>query len=124
MSPDILVVDDDAGIRTLLSDMLQLEGYSVRLAADGLAALDECGVALPDLMILDLAMPRLDGFGVVRELVVRKWRERIPVFVLTARAGACEQLAASTPVEECTLKPFDMDDVIEKVQRLLTTPTK
>lgn len=92
----------------------------MRLAADGVEALDECAAAFPDLMILDLVMPRLDGFGLIGELQERGRRPLFPIFVLTARRGACDQLDATTPVEECVQKPFDMDEILAKVHRLIS----
>ncbi|MEX1022620.1 MAG: response regulator [Dehalococcoidia bacterium] len=121
MTADVLVVDDDPGIRMVLADMLELEGYTVRTASDGIEALERCEAQTPDLMILDLMMPRLDGMGVIGALTERGLRERFPVLVLTARHGGCAQLRGT--VEDCAEKPFDIDEVLARIARLLPAAT-
>lgn len=68
---DVLVVDDDDGVRLLFLGILEDEGCEVRAAADGLDALDRCSERLPDLILLDLQMPRLDGVGFLEALHTR-----------------------------------------------------
>ena len=116
---DILVVEDDRGIRALLHDLLASEGYDVRLAADGVEALDACSQALPDLMIFDLSMPRMDGHELLAEVGARGWRGQFPLFAVTARSGACTLLIEGAQVDECVQKPFDVFDLLERVERLL-----
>jgi DNA-binding response OmpR family regulator len=67
-SPRVLVVEDDGDIADVLQRSLRLEGYEVRLAGDGRAALDEANAFLPDVVILDLGLPKIDGIEVAREL--------------------------------------------------------
>jgi DNA-binding response OmpR family regulator len=81
-SPRILVVEDDQDIADVLQRSLRMEGYEVRTAGDGLAALDEAHGFLPDVVILDLGLPRLDGIEVAREL---RRDDDVPILMLTAR---------------------------------------
>ena len=64
----VLVVDDEENIRQLLSVSLKFQGYEVETAADGPAALDRCRIAKPDVLVLDVMMPGMDGFGLLRRL--------------------------------------------------------
>ena len=82
---DILVVDDDEGVREILDDMLKREGYRVTLAKNGVEAIEALKARLPDLMILDLMMPEMDGFQVVKSMRSdNKWKD-IPVLICTAK---------------------------------------
>ncbi|MEV7028464.1 response regulator, partial [Kitasatospora sp. NPDC093558] len=86
----VLVVDDDPEVRAAVEDGLAIEGYQVRGAADGLAALTEVASWQPDAMVLDLLMPVLDGLAVCRRL--RALGDRIPILVLTARDSVSERV--------------------------------
>src|SRR6266702_1300294 len=90
MSGPILIVDDDAGIRTTMTRILEDEGYEVYSAADGLEALAALDGLLPALILLDLTMPRMDGWTFVAELERLELRSKIPVIVLTADGRARE----------------------------------
>ena len=79
----VLVVEDDQEIAQVLQRALRLEGYEVRLAGDGVAALDDVHAFLPDIIVLDLGLPRLDGIEVARRL--RKDDDDTPILMLTAR---------------------------------------
>lgn len=116
---DILVAEDDRGIQMLLRDLLESEGYGVRVVGDGVEALAACSEVLPDLMIFDLAMPRMDGHKLLTELTERGLRGEFPLFAVTARAGACTDLIRDAQVDECVQKPFDIVDVLDRVKRLL-----
>src|SRR3977135_3779619 len=83
-SPRGLVVEDDDALAHVLPRSLRMEGWRVRIAADGIAALDQAHAFLPDLVILDLGLPRLDGIEVAKTL--RKGDD-VPILVLTARAA-------------------------------------
>src|SRR5215207_4849038 len=93
----VLVVEDDQEIAQVLQRALRLEGYEVRLAGDGVAALDDVHAFLPDLIVLDLGLPRLDGIEVARRL--RKDEDDTPILMLTARD------ALEARVEGLTLNP-------------------
>ncbi len=81
----VLVVDDDETLRRLVVETLARDGRELREAADGLEALAMIASRLPDVLVLDLAMPRLDGFGVLEHLLERPETRRLPVVILTAR---------------------------------------
>ena len=80
----VMVIDDDANIRSALKYRLEKEGYSVLLSGDGLDGLEKVKLERPDLIILDLVMPRLDGFGLLERLKSEAETRAIPVIVLTA----------------------------------------
>lgn len=116
-SKRILIVDDDVGIQQLLEMALEAEGYSVSVAGDGLEALDRVDEEVPDLVILDLMMPRMDGFGFARELVERGIRDRLPIMVVTAANGA-EHRGRAINAEAYVDKPFNLSQFLERVADL------
>src|SRR5690242_9685227 len=81
--PRVLVVEDDDAIAQVLQRSLRMEGYDVRIAGDGIGALDLAHAFLPDLVILDLGLPGLDGIDVAKTL--REGDDDVPILVLTAR---------------------------------------
>lgn len=118
----VLVVEDDDGIAGVLVDLLADEGYDVRRAADGRAGLALLEAWPPDLVLLDLMMPVLDGQGFRRaQLGLGGRLAEIPVVLLTgAREGAArgEQLGAAASI----VKPFELDVVTETVAALCPPP--
>ncbi|GAA0717155.1 response regulator transcription factor [Dactylosporangium roseum] len=115
----ILVVDDDPAIRQLLTDVLELEGHEVRAAADGLAAMSAFEALRPDCVVLDLMMPGLDGYGVLRGI---RGHDEDPVPVIMLTAAADRDSAARAWVDGAdyyVAKPFVPDDVLGLVHRLL-----
>jgi DNA-binding response OmpR family regulator len=115
----ILVVDDDPVIRQLLADLLDMEGHEVRLAVDGLAAVRELEVFRPDCVVLDVMMPGLDGYGVLRS-VRDQDGDPVPIIMLTASAelGSAER-AWAQGVDYYLAKPFRADEVLDLVNGLL-----
>lgn len=114
----VLVVDDDPGIRELLSIRLGLLGYQVVTAKDGGAALDEISKFKPDAVVLDLAMPRLDGFGVLERLGRAKLAS-LPVLVLSARTSTFDvQRAIRLGAKDFLAKPFGEDQLLRRISRL------
>ena len=115
----ILVVDDDPAIRQLLTDVLEMDGYEVSVAVDGLAAVREVQAAPPDFVILDVMMPGLDGFGVlgtIREMP----GEPVPVLMLTAAAESDANARAwAGGVDYYLAKPFTADAVLDLVDGVL-----
>jgi len=112
MSAKILVVDDDPEIREAISLVLDANGYQVVTAEDGIDGLNKLREEKPDLMILDLLMPRLDGFGVCKELKDPRWSKygRIPVIILSS----VRQDASKRRYELETGLQLDVDDYVEK----------
>lgn len=116
----VLVVDDDAVIRDLLQVNLQLEGYEVSLAVDGAEALAQVARSHPDLILLDVMMPGVDGWDVAQQLKADQATAHIPVVFLTARAMRADvQRGHDIGVEGYVTKPFDPEDLLALVDRLL-----
>ncbi|MFI9158191.1 response regulator transcription factor [Kitasatospora aureofaciens] len=114
----VLVVDDDPEVRAAVEDGLAVEGYQVRGAADGLAALGEVVRWQPDAMVLDLMMPALDGLAVCRRL--RALGDRIPVLVLTARDSVSERVdGLDAGADDYLVKPFALDELTARLRALL-----
>ena len=82
---EILVVDDDPDIRTLIRLTLESYGYSIREAGDGLQALDALAEHAPDAMVLDVMMPKMDGYGVLRAMRQREMAPNTKVLMLTCK---------------------------------------
>ena len=110
MPPRVLVVDDDPAIRELVATLLADEGWAVRAAADGLAALAASGAWRPDLIVSDVAMPRLDGLGLLERL--RQRGDRTPLVLISAGAPIPAQ-----PNVWFVAKPFDLDQLLAAVAR-------
>jgi DNA-binding response OmpR family regulator len=110
----VLVVDDEEGIRVLCRVNLELEGYEVIDAADGQTALELARSKRPDLVFLDVMMPRMDGWDVLAELKGDPRTANIPVVMLTARTSEEDQLRAwGGGVMEYLAKPFNPQRLVE-----------
>jgi CheY-like chemotaxis protein len=120
--PAILVVDDDEDSRRILMYGLGNAGYRVLLAENGAAAVEMCRVVLPSLVIMDLAMPEMDGFTAVRVLKQDERTRGVPVIAWSARvfAGEPSELL-SAGFDDVLAKPALPADVIKAVRRLLPT---
>lgn len=116
MKSRLLVVDDDPMMLELLVTRLELAGYAVSTARDGLEALRRVHEYRPQGVILDINMPRLDGFGVLEQLNTRRW----PVLVLTARNQTSDvQKAITLGARDFLSKPFKDNQLLLRVARLL-----
>jgi two-component system response regulator MprA len=114
----ILVVDDEPAVRDSLDRALRLEGYGVGLAADGAEALDALGEESPDAVVLDLMMPKLDGFEVCRRM--RAAGDRTPVLVLTARDAVSDRVKGlDAGADDYLVKPFSLDELLARLRALL-----
>jgi len=124
----ILVVDDDPDILDALAMILEAEGYQVVTARDGVEALASLKAEMPDLMILDLLMPKMDGFAVLRELQDPRWSKhrRMPILILTSvREEASRrryelETGLELGVDDYVEKPMPPDVLLERVRRLLS----
>ena len=110
----VLVVDDEADIRATVTAMLEVEGYDVEEAANGADALYVLEMRRPDLILLDMRMPVLDGWGFASEL--RRRGHRTPIVVMTAARDA-SRWAADIAAAAFVAKPFGFDDLISAVER-------
>ncbi len=116
----ILICDDDPVILRLLQVNLELEGYEVVLANNGEQALEVAQAENPDLIILDIMMPRLDGYQTAERLKGSPSTRDTPVIFLSARAQASDiDRGRQFGVEEYLTKPFDPSDLLDVVERLI-----
>jgi CheY-like chemotaxis protein len=120
MAKRILICDDDPVILRLLEVNLELEGFSVLLALHGEVALVVATQERPDLIVLDIMMPRLDGYQTCERLKAQESTKDIPVIFLSAKAQASDvEMGKTYGVVEYLTKPFDPDDLIDVVNRFV-----
>lgn len=119
-TPLVLVVDDSPQIRQLISVNLQLEGFEVVEAVDGLEALAALERIAPDVITIDARMPRLDGFETVRRLRADPRFHRLPVIMVTASTQELDRSrAVEATVDAFIEKPFDPDRLVAQVRALV-----
>ena len=118
--PKILVVDDESDLVELMTFNLEHEGFSVLTAATGWEAVEQARSALPDLILLDLMLPELDGFAVCEMLRRLPATARIPIIMLTAwTSEESRQLGLEMGAVDYMTKPFSPRELIQRVNRLL-----
>ncbi len=114
----ILVAEDDRAAREALVRALQLEGYTVVAASNGAEALEAVRQARPDVLLLDVSMPLVDGLTVCR--VLRAEDNRLPVLMLTARTETSDRVAGlDAGADDYMPKPYDLDELLARVRALL-----
>ncbi len=119
----VLVVDDDDVIRQLITVNLELEGFDVMTAFDGQDCLDKIKDVMPDVITLDIMMPRLDGWEAASRLRADPATAGIKVVLLSARAQEADlQRGSRIGVDAYLTKPFDPDELIATVRRLAGLP--
>jgi CheY-like chemotaxis protein len=123
MPANILIVDDYADNRELLRLMLEAVGHHVREAEDGHAGVEMASAETPDLILVDLAMPKLDGWGVLRELRAQESTRLTPCVAVTASADM-QLTQPSQDFDAYLPKPFRRSELIETVDRLLARPQR
>jgi molybdopterin adenylyltransferase len=122
MAERILIADDDDDILEAVRINLELEGYEVHSARDGLEALDRARAVQPDLILLDIVMPGLDGFEVCRDLRADARTSDSAVMFLTAKSATRDEATGLLAgADDYVVKPFDPADLVERVRRVLAS---
>jgi len=117
MTDKVLVVDDDGPMRAFIRRNLEARGYEVSEAANGLEALAQVRSVEPDLVILDIMMPHLDGYETCRRL---RRTSDVPVIVLTAMGGESDIVAAlDCGADDCLTKPFGVEELLARLRSVL-----
>ena len=116
----VLVVDDEPDLVESLTEGLQAQGYQVITAADGVAAVDAARSEKPNLILLDLMLPLLDGFRILKLLKMDERYRGIPIIVITARANTEDwTLAMECGADGWLTKPVRMEELLEKVRAIV-----
>ena len=132
MAEKILVVDDDPDILDVLSMILETKGYQVITARNGVGGLAKVEAEKPDLLILDLLMPKMDGFAMYKELQEPKWSKyrEMPILILTSvREEASRrryelETGKELGVDDYIEKPFSPDMLLKRVEKLIKEKQK
>src|SRR5205814_4609054 len=120
--PLVLIVEDDNDLGTSIVDYLKEEGLDAKLARDGDQAMRMVDSLTPSVVVLDLMMPRRDGFSVLRELRSDGRIAQLPVIVVTAIFGLSERLyATELGAADYVTKPFELDELLERVRNVLAS---
>ncbi|GHK00270.1 response regulator transcription factor [Streptomyces sp. NPDC003753] len=118
MTQTVLLAEDDRAIRHALERALTLEGYQVTAVADGVEALAQAHRSRPDVLVLDVMMPGIDGLQVCR--VLRAEGDRTPILMLTALVETADRIAGlDAGADDYVVKPFDVEEVFARLRALL-----
>jgi two-component system phosphate regulon response regulator PhoB len=120
VTPNILVVEDEDSLATLLQYNLEKEGYEVALASDGEEALIVVDERLPDLIVLDWMLPKVSGIEVCRRLRQRAETRNVPIIMLTARGEESDRIRGlDTGADDYLVKPFSMSELTARIRAVL-----
>ncbi|MBO7368992.1 MAG: response regulator transcription factor [Clostridia bacterium] len=118
----ILIVDDEEKIRLVLSEYARFEGFEVDEAGDGLEAINKCRQCEYDLIIMDIMMPKVDGFSAIKE--IKKFSD-VPVLMLSARSEELDKLYSfELGVDDYVVKPFSSKEVMARIHAILKRKNK
>jgi two-component system, cell cycle response regulator DivK len=118
--PTILIVEDNEMNRDMLSRRLQRRGYEVLIATDGGEGLEAARGKLPDLILMDMSLPVIDGWEATRQLKAEEATRKIPVIALTAHAMSGDrQKAVEAGCDDFDTKPIELARLLEKIEKLL-----
>jgi two-component system, chemotaxis family, chemotaxis protein CheY len=124
MGQEILVVDDSATVRKFVSVSLSMQGFTVVSACDGMDALEKLPSGKFNLVITDLNMPNMDGFGLIRALRENQEYREIPIIILTSLADeANKELGSKLGVQSYLIKPFSLEKIQYEVSKYLNWST-
>jgi CheY-like chemotaxis protein len=115
----VMVVDDSRTIRTVLKKNLQHEGYRVVTAEDGLQAVQEMRTELPDIVLVDIQMPHMDGYKLTRKIRLTASTKNLPVIVITGRGDQYRRCAMAAGANEFLTKPLNSADLMNSIRHLL-----
>ena len=118
MAQKILIVDDDSATLKLLQSFLATKGFDVEIAEDGLSGLEKVKQGCPDLIVLDVMMPRMDGYGFVREIKKDARFRRVPIIVLTARE-MMRDVFLQEGIQDFVVKPYDPEELLKTLLKYL-----
>lgn len=123
MPPTVLVVEDDRALRDLMELMLTRRGFNVLTASDGMEALELIRTASPQVILLDILLPQMNGLELMRQLQAEAATPAVPIIVISA-LGFREvvQQAIAAGAQDFLLKPFDMRLLADKLSRFLPAP--
>ena len=118
----ILIAEDNAEIRTLVSSILVEEGHKVGVAQNGQQALDMMLDDAPDVLVLDIMMPQMDGYSVLKELKSSGIKEQTKILILTAKTSESDWVRGyKLGADSYLTKPFDTDELINSIEDLLSS---
>ncbi len=119
----ILLVEDNEMNRDMLSRRLAKRGYTVVCAIDGMQAVEMANVEIPDLILMDLSLPILDGWEATKRIKIQPLLRHIPIIALTAHAmSGDKEKALESGCNDYATKPIDMPDLLKKIEGLLDKP--
>jgi len=117
--PKVLVVDDDPAILEICSDLLQTEGYTVSVATNGQQALEQIRTDPPQVILMDIMMPVLDGVEACRQVKANPATAEIPVVLMSARTNLTRQSQELASADALVAKPFDIDHLLNTIHDLV-----